>query len=64
MKKLSKFMLKLSILLGCLMLAVNTGEIIAQILIGVATEFVTWVTEALCRGIDDNTCPICQITYS
>ena len=57
MKKLSLFMLILSIILGILMLAVNTGELIVQVLIAMAPEFVTKVTDTLCRGIDCNTYP-------
>lgn len=39
------------------MQALNTGELIVQVLIAMATELVTWVTGTLCRGIDDNTFP-------
>ncbi len=64
MKKLTLFMLILLILLGCLMQALNTGELIVQVLIATATEFVTRVTDTLCSCIDDNTFPIYLFVHS
>lgn len=64
MKKLSKLIVILFLLLGCLMQALNTGELIVQVLIAMATELVTRVTDTLCSCIDDNTFPMYLFIHS
>ena len=49
--------LSLCILVGCPLASISSTDLFGQVLIGLAVEFVLWVTETLSTALDDNSCP-------